>query len=140
MLTAKLRFIITEHRVLLNQSSEIGILKSDSEGAVRVDLGVVDEGVPRLVAVFEGWLGGEEVADFYGLSMAAMQIVDLVSDVLVLVLKLTMPGFELSLAVIIFIRIMGYCRCRRNELVHQHDGFFHPLPNSACWFSSSRVL
>lgn len=99
MSTAKLHSILTEHRVLLNRSSEIGILKPDSEGAVRVDLGVVDEGVPCLVAVFEGWLGGEEVTDFYGLGAAATQIVNLFSDVLVLVLQLAVPGFELMEAV-----------------------------------------
>lgn len=128
MLTAKLHSILTEHLVLLNRSSEIGILKPDSEGAVRVDLGVVDEGVPCLVAVFEGWLGGEEVADFYGLCSAVSQIVNLLADTLMVGFEFVVSVFELVVAAVVVVGVVGCGCCGGDELVHQRDSFFDPLP------------
>lgn len=89
---------------------------------------MVDEGVPGLVAVCEGWLGGEVVADFDGLGSAVAQVVDLASDVLVLVFELLVSVFELVVAAVVVVGVMGGGCCGGDELVHQRDGFFDPLP------------
>lgn len=90
--------------------------------------GVVDEGVPGLIAVCEWWLGGEEVADFDGLGSAVSQIIDLLADVLVLGLELAVSVFELVVATIVVVRVMDDGCCGGDELIHQRDGFFDPLP------------
>lgn len=46
--------------------------------------GVINENVPCLVTVIEGWLAGEIVADFYGLGTAATKVINLSGDALVL--------------------------------------------------------
>lgn len=72
---------------------------------------MVDEGVPGLVGVFEWWLGGEVVADFYGLGSAVAQVVDLVGEVLVF-------DFELVVAAVVAVGVVGCGGCGGDELVH----------------------
>lgn len=89
---------------------------------------MVDEGVPGLIAVCEWWLGGEVVADFDGLGSAVSQIIDLLADVLVLGLELAVSVFELVVAAVVVVWVVGGGCCGGDELVHQRDGFFEPLP------------
>lgn len=102
-------------------------LKVEVDFAVGGDGGVIDEGVPGLVAVFEGRLGGEVVADFDGLGSAVTQVVDLISDALVLGLELVVSVFEFVVAAVVVVRVMDRGCCGGDELVHQRDGFFEPL-------------
>ena len=72
-----------------------------------VDGGVIDEGVPGLVGVFEWWLGGKVVAYFDCLCSAVAQIVDLVADPLMLGLKLVVPIFKLVVTAVVVVRVVG---------------------------------
>ena len=89
---------------------------------------MVDEGVPGLVGVCEGWLRGEVVADFGGLGSAVAQIIDLLADAMVLGLELVVSVFELVVAAVVIVGVVDGGRCGGDELIHQHDGFFQPLP------------
>lgn len=104
------------------------IFHENGDESVWADGGVVDEGVPGLVGVCEGWLGGEVVADFDGLRSAATHIVDLFGDVLVLGFELVVSVFEFVVAAVVVVRVMGGGGCGGDKLVHQRDGFFKPLP------------
>ena len=81
-----------------------------------------------MVGVFEWWLGGEVVADFYGLGSAVSQVVDLLADVLLLGCELVVSVFELVVAAIVVVGVVDRGCCGGDELVHQRDGFFEPLP------------
>lgn len=104
------------------------IFHENGDDSVSGDGGVVDEGVPGLIAVCEWWLGGEVVVDFDGLGSAVSQVVNLLVDVLVLGLELVVSVFELVVATIVIVRVVNGGCCGGDELVHQRDGFFDPLP------------
>lgn len=67
---------------------------------------MLDEGVPGSVGVFEGWLAGEVVACFDGMSSTATKVINLVTDVPALSLELAVSLFGLLVAVIIFARVV----------------------------------
>lgn len=102
------------------------VFEDDADGSISVDNGVVDEGVPCLVAVCEWWQSGEVEVDFDGLCSAVAQIVDLVGDMLVLGLELAVSGFELVVAAVVVVGVVGCGCCGGDELVHQRDRFFDP--------------
>ena len=76
-----------------------------------VDGGVIDEGVPGLVGVFEWWLGGKVVAYFDCLCSAVAQIVDLVADPLMLGLKWVVPLVALVGTAVVGVRVGGGRGC-----------------------------